>query len=177
MKRVIVLKKKHKVLISISIILNIVLISIVIISVIHMNDITERTFKTNAINKLFELHKTLSKLENENWSDLDLLSIQLEDASSSTAHALNIGVTSKTIKTMNQDDYEMLELGALLKRYSFITNPDFSAENVEKMKLELIRFNTILAENGFDNEEAIGSWTKQDYLKKVRNIVSELEKE
>ena len=172
--RRITLNKKHKILISSSIFLNLVLISIVIWSVIQMNYITERTLKTNAIDKLFELHETISKQENENWTNLDLLSKQLEDTALSTMHALNIGVTSKTI---NKDDDEMLlTLGNYLIRYSITIESHLSAEAVEEMKLNLISFNRILAENGFDNEATFDGWTKQNYLKKIRNIVSEIEK-
>lgn len=169
------MNKKHKILISTSIFLNIVLISFVIMSVIQMNNMTERTLKTNAIDKLFELHETISKQENENWSDLDFLSKQLEDTGLSTMHALNIGEISKTI---NKDDSEMLlKLSNYLIRYSITTKSHLSAETVEEMKLNLIRFNTILAETGFDNETAFDSWTKKNYLKKIKNIVSEIEKE
>lgn len=42
--------------------------------------------------------------------------------------------------------------------------------------IALIRFNTILAEKGFDNEGGFDSWTKQNYIKKLRDIVSEIEK-
>ena len=172
------MNKKHKILILTSILLNIILISIVIMSVINMNYITERTLKTNAIDKLFELHETISMQENENWPNLDFLSKQLEDTALSTMHALNVGETSKTI---NKDDYEMLlKLSNYLIRYSIITKSHLSAETVEEtveeMKLNLISFNRILAENGFDNEAAFGGWTKQNYFKKIRNIVSEIEK-
>jgi hypothetical protein len=171
---VIVLNKKNKILISASIFLNIVLISIIVMSVIQMNNITERTLKINAIDNLFELHEIISKQENVIWSDLDLLSKQLEDAGLGTMHALNIGVTSKTID--KADAEILLKLGNYLIRYSSISKSNLSAEYVEEMKSDLIRFNTILAENGFNNEDAFGGWTKQNYLKKVRNIVSEIEK-
>lgn len=167
------MNKKHKILISVSIFLNIVLISIVIMSVIHRNYVTERTLKTNTIDQLFELHETISKQENENWSDLAFLSKQLEDIGLGTMHVLNIGVTSKTI---NKDDSEMLlKLSNYFIRYSFIADSEISPETLEDMKLNLIRFNTMLTEQGFDNEEAF-DWTKQNYLKKLRNIVSEIEK-
>lgn len=169
-----VLKKKHKIVISASIILNIFLISIVIWFVNQMNYVTERTLKTNVINKLFELNETVSKQGNENWSDLAFISKQLEDTGLSTAHALNTGVTSKTI---NKDDSEMLlKLSNYFIRYSSITNSEISPEYLEGMKLDLIWFNTILTEQGFDNEQTYIS-TKQGHLKKLRNIVSEIEKE
>ncbi|MEO4054858.1 hypothetical protein [Solibacillus sp. CAU 1738] len=167
------MNKKHKILILVSIFLNIVLILIVIKSVIHMNYVTDRTLKTNSIDQLFELHETISKQENENWSDLAFLSKQLEDTGLGTMHALNIGVTSKTI---NKDDSKMLlKLGNYLFNYSFITNSEISPETLEEMKLDLIRFNSILTEQGFANEEAF-DWTKQNYFKILRNIVSEIEK-
>lgn len=171
----IALSKKHKIFISTSILLNIVLISIVIISVIKMNTMTERTLKTNVIDQLFGLHETIAKQENENWSDLVFVSKQLEDTSLSIAHALNIGETSGTI---NKDDAEiLLKLSMYLMRYSFIyDDSNIPSQTVEEMKLNLIRFNTILAERGFDNEEAFDGWTKQNYIKKLRDIVSEIEK-
>lgn len=168
------MNKKHKLLISASIFLNIVLISIVVMSVIQMNSMTERTLKTNAIDNLFELHEIISKQENENWSDLALLSKQLEATGLGTMHALNIGETSKTID--KADSEILLKLSNYLIRYSSISKSYLSAETVEEMKSDLIRFNTILAEKGFNNEDAFGSWTKQNYLKKLRNIVSEIEK-
>lgn len=139
-----------------------------------MNFVTERTLKTNTIDRLFELHETISKQENENWSDLVFLSKQLEDTGLGTLHALNIGVTSKTI---NKNDNKMLlKLGMYFIRYSYITNSEISPETLEDMKLNLIRLNTILTEQGFDNEEAFDSWGKQNYLIKLTNIVSEIEK-
>lgn len=170
----IILKKKHKILFSASIFLNIVLIIFVILSVIRMNNMTERTLKTNVIDKLFELHETISKQENDDWSDLAFISKELEEAGLDTMHALNIGITSKTI---NSDDSEMLlKLSDYLIRYSFISNTDISAETLEEMKLNLIRFNAIITEIGFDNEEAFDSWDTKSYLKKLRTIVSEIEK-
>lgn len=139
-----------------------------------MNYITERTFKTNAIDKLFELYQTISKQENEDWSDLVFLSKELEETGLGIMHTLNIAVTSKTI---NNDDSEMLlKLSNYLIRYSLITLPEITAETLDEIKLNLIRFNAIIAEMGFDNEEAFDSWDTKNYLKKLRKIVSEIEK-
>ncbi|WP_332645347.1 hypothetical protein [Lysinibacillus sp. 54212] len=167
------MNKKHKILISASIFLNIVLILVVVMSVNQLNYVTNRTLITNATDPLFKLHDTISKQENENWSDLDFLSNELEETSTSVAHALTIGVTSKTID--KDDTAILLKLSIYFERYSYITNSEISPETLEEMKLNLIRFNTLLTQQGFDNEGAF-DWTKENYLKKLRTIVSGIEK-
>lgn len=141
-------------------------------SVVQINNITERTLKTNVIDNLFALHETTSILKNENGSDLALLSKQLQDASLGTMHALNIGETSKTI---NKTDSELLlKLSNYLFRYSIISESNLSEETVKEMQSDILRFNALLTENGFDNEDKFGNWTKENYFKKIRNIVSEI---
>ena len=136
-----------------------------------MNYITERTLKVNVIDKLFELHETIAKQENENWGNLDLLSNVVQDTGFSIAHAANVGVTSKTI---NNDDADvLLELGGYLIRFSFsINDPNVPTEAIEKMKSDLLEFNSIIAEEGFDNYEAFYNWTTKKYLTKIKAILS-----
>ncbi|MBD8033993.1 hypothetical protein [Solibacillus merdavium] len=64
----------------------------------------------------------------------------------------------------------LLKLNGYLIRYSFISKSNLSAEIVEEMQSDLIRFNTILAENDFNDKDEFGSWTKQNYLKKLEML-------
>ena len=170
----ILLSRKIKILIISSISLNIILFSIVIWSIIQMNYITERTLKVNVIDKLFELQEIIAKQENEEWGNLDFLSNVLQDTGLSVAHAANVGVTSKTI---NNDDAEaLIEFGGYLNGFSIsINNQNVSKEAKEKMKSELLEFNSIIAEEGFDHYEAFDNWTTKNYLTKIKAILSKLE--
>ena len=170
----ILLSKKTKIIIFSSISLNIILISIVIWSIIQMNYITERTLKTNAIDKLFELHETIAKQENGNWDNLDLLSNVLQDTGFSISHAANVGVT---IKTINNDDSEaLLEFGGYLLRLSFsINDQSIPTEAIERKKSDLVELNSILTEEGFDNYVTFDNWTTKYYLTKIKSILSKFE--
>jgi hypothetical protein len=100
------LSKKRKILLRISIGLNILLFAIVAWGIIKMNFLKEQVLVTEVQNNLVELEGLIANQIDDNWSEPNLVTTELGDV----LNGIWLGMTTgKQLGTLSKRDKEILE--------------------------------------------------------------------
>lgn len=132
------LSKKRKLLIRISIGLNILLIAIVAWGILKMNFVKEQVLVTEVQHNLVELEGLIANQSDENWSDPNLVTTELEDV----LNGIRLGITTgEQLGTLSKIDKEILEkLYSKLNQYpndelySFVDLTDEDKKSFEELR-------------------------------------------
>ena len=109
------MSKKRKLILRVSIGLNILLVAIVAWGIIKMNFVKEQVLVTEVQSNLVELEGLIANQMDDNWSEPNLVTTELGDV----LNGIWLGMTTgKQLGTLSKSDKEILEhLYAKLNRY------------------------------------------------------------
>lgn len=100
------MSKKRKLLFRVSIGLNILLVAIVAWGIIKMNFVKEQVLVTEVQSNLVELEGLIANQMNDNWSEPNLVTTELDDV----LNGIWLGVTTgKQLGTLSKSDKKILE--------------------------------------------------------------------
>lgn len=157
--------KKWKWILSISIAINLLTISVLILNHQQAKYITERALKNNVIDELFIIHDEIAMQEVNGFKDLQPLMKRLNESSNRISQP---AVLANDI--LSSPDIDLLM--SLSRRLNYPINDSTLNEEVKtNIKKDLSNLREILAENGIDDETTFSTWETDYYLYKVFEIV------
>lgn len=170
---------KAKVLLRVSIVINLLLLILLVWGYFTMQYVTERTLTTNVGSSLFGLEAKINYQEDKGWVDPLMVNMEIAQALSGISHTQNVGAESQTLS--DKDSLVLTDLSYLLT--SYLPYPLEELEDYTKIeedkKEALTELAELLKEEGFDTEhiDDFEDWSTEGILTKIAKINKEVKVE
>lgn len=164
------LKKKHFFFLSIG--LNILLITILILGLIKFNYVTDRVLVKSVHNNLIELEDIISLQKDENWSQPGVVASKINNLNDGLALSAAVGTELDTISKDDLATIQNLSAGFIEDQH----HPAYIRDNFSDQAIEYYnQFGDILSELEI-KENALETSNTVDTLKLLNRLKIEFEK-